>query len=455
LPQPGSGCQTNDPLFLDPLNLNFNLQMNSPCRNSGLYSYDLGAKFYDDILAAPDSLSVEPDSSLNSVTLEWSNPEYTINGNSIDTLNSVHLWRNGEQIALLYSTMGNSRMTYIDQVPRPDYYRYQLCAEDTTGKLGRQLYTNEMWIGGQISGIVIWELDPTPITGSVFSTELVALGYSDYIYTSATAVRYPLENTIDAVFICLGIYPNNHVLSEDEGVLLRNYLYRGGCIYLEGGDTWCYDPQTIVHPYFQIVPIGDGTDDLIRVEGQTGTPFENYNFTYSGENSFIDDIDQTALSTKILKNSVDNLGTTVVCLGDGYKTIGSSFEFGGLIDDTPPSTKRELLRDYLEFFGIIVTGVLAEEKALAVPAVYQLYQNYPNPFNPGTTIEFELPQASKVTLKIFNILGEEVAILVSERLSAGSYSYDWSRPAGIASGVYLYRLQTGDHVEIKKMVLMK
>ncbi len=85
---------------------------------------------------------------------------------------------------------------------------------------------------------------------------------------------------------------------------------------------------------------------------------------------------------------------------------------------------------------------------------YQLFQNYPNPFNPSTKIEFELPKTSEVTLKVFNILGEEVARLVSDDLSAGSYSYEWNA-SNFASGVYLYRLQAGDYVVTRKMILMK
>ena len=85
---------------------------------------------------------------------------------------------------------------------------------------------------------------------------------------------------------------------------------------------------------------------------------------------------------------------------------------------------------------------------------YHLSQNYPNPFNPTTTIAFDLPKASEVSLKIFNILGEEVTTLVSDRLSTGSYSYEWDA-SNIASGVYLYRLKAGDYVETRKMVLMR
>ena len=84
----------------------------------------------------------------------------------------------------------------------------------------------------------------------------------------------------------------------------------------------------------------------------------------------------------------------------------------------------------------------------------QLYQNYPNPFNPNTTISFDLPKTSEVSLKVFDILGEELGTLVNDKLSAGSYSYDWDA-SNLASGVYWYRLQAGHYVKTRKMVLMK
>jgi len=85
---------------------------------------------------------------------------------------------------------------------------------------------------------------------------------------------------------------------------------------------------------------------------------------------------------------------------------------------------------------------------------FVLHPNYPNPFNPTTTIEFDLPNTSEVTLKVYNILGEEVAKLVSDRLSAGSYSYEWDA-SNLASGVYLYRLETEGLVKTRKLILMK
>ncbi len=102
----------------------------------------------------------------------------------------------------------------------------------------------------------------------------------------------------------------------------------------------------------------------------------------------------------------------------------------------------------------MITGWKEKNISNLIPKDLKVLQNFPNPFNPITTIKFELTIPKKVTLKIFNILGEEVATLVSDRLSAGTYSYDWNA-SGLASGVYLYRLQADDHVETRKMVLMR
>jgi predicted GH43/DUF377 family glycosyl hydrolase len=89
-----------------------------------------------------------------------------------------------------------------------------------------------------------------------------------------------------------------------------------------------------------------------------------------------------------------------------------------------------------------------------IPKSYALEQNFPNPFNPTTNIEFSIPKSEFVTLKIYNILGEEVATLVSERLTSGKYKYDWDA-SDLASGLYLYRIQTGSYVEAKKMLLIR
>ena len=90
-----------------------------------------------------------------------------------------------------------------------------------------------------------------------------------------------------------------------------------------------------------------------------------------------------------------------------------------------------------------------------VPVKYSLEQNYPNPFNPVTNIKFGLPKSSFVTLKIYDILGREVAVLVNNlNIAAGNYVYDFNA-ANVPSGIYFYRISAGDFTDVKKMTLIK
>ena len=88
------------------------------------------------------------------------------------------------------------------------------------------------------------------------------------------------------------------------------------------------------------------------------------------------------------------------------------------------------------------------------PATYQLLQNYPNPFNPTTIISYGIPVKSNVVLKVFDLLGNEVATLVNEEKPAGTYEVEWNA-SGLSSGVYFYRLVTDNFIEIKKMILVR
>jgi hypothetical protein len=115
---------------------------------------------------------------------------------------------------------------------------------------------------------------------------------------------------------------------------------------------------------------------------------------------------------------------------------------------------RMLTQEEIEFlFGGYINSINIMN--FNILKTIKLSQNFLNPFNPSTKIKFDLPKTSEVTLTIYNVLGEEVAVLVSDRLSAGSYSFDWSPSSEIASGVYIYRLKAGPFTATKKLVVMK
>ncbi len=99
-------------------------------------------------------------------------------------------------------------------------------------------------------------------------------------------------------------------------------------------------------------------------------------------------------------------------------------------------------------------GVTSVENKPDIPLQYSLAQNYPNPFNPTTTISFEISHQSYITLKVYNVLGKEVATLLNGEKSAGKYNVEFNA-GGLASGVYFYKLQAGSFVQTKKLILMK
>jgi photosystem II stability/assembly factor-like uncharacterized protein len=111
----------------------------------------------------------------------------------------------------------------------------------------------------------------------------------------------------------------------------------------------------------------------------------------------------------------------------------------------------------LNFYGIYSTSLmqlLAIFPTPTYPEYYYLHQNYPNPFNPSTTIRYQIPKEGMVTLKVYDLLGKELAELVNGRKSPGLHSVDF-HAGSYSSGVYFYELRSGSFIETKKLVLMR
>jgi hypothetical protein len=143
-----------------------------------------------------------------------------------------------------------------------------------------------------------------------------------------------------------------------------------------------------------------------------------------------------------------------LCEGEWYLNMSlwvNLQEYAVFPSDTTLTVTENDSSYYVEFTYRLLAGIAKNEQT---PVSFYLNQNYPNPFNPSTTINYGLMKTGQVKLDIYNILGEKVASLVDGVQNAGSHQLVWS-PVNLASGVYLYRLETEGFVQTKKLILIR
>lgn len=302
---------------------------------------------------------------------------------------------------------------------------------------------------GQIPVLVL-DLDKNTTSPSPLQTSLENLGVGSEFYDA-----FP-ENLelYTSVFVCLGTYPENTVLTETEGERLAEYLNNGGNLYMEGGDTWYYDSPTAVHPMFNISGIADGSGDLGLVMGMSGTMCENMDYTYDGDNNYIDHIEALPGA----ENLFENEGPSYICAvshdAGEYKTIGSSFEFGGLEDGE--YARDDYMMEILIFFGI--EGIWTGEEERAQGLLDQSMSIVPNPVSQGSVISFTLENPSQVILEVFNLGGQKVATLVDGKMDKGPHTIQWNGNSGsgnrLPGGVYFIKVQTNRASVTRKAVVL-
>ena len=166
-----------------------------------------------------------------------------------------------------------------------------------------------------------------------------------------------------------------------------------------------------------------------------------------------------SLVLHLLSNQIvyaqNQIPVSVISSG-GEKTSSANYTLSGTIAETfiGKSTNASH-QGYAGFWYVYKqTTITAVEDEESIPTSFELEQNYPNPFNPFTIIKFGLPERSNVLIKIYDILGGEVLTFINEEMEAGWYKKAFNASA-YSSGIYLYRIQAGNYISTKKMILIK
>jgi hypothetical protein len=151
----------------------------------------------------------------------------------------------------------------------------------------------------------------------------------------------------------------------------------------------------------------------------------------------------------------------IIGYSDGDESEYIDYTISGLYAEANTAEYKIKVRDYANYFSDFSSSVfinfskfgkISSNSALSYD--YELGQNYPNPFNPTTQIDFSIKSAGMVTLKVYDMLGTEVASLVNETKEPGNYSTTFNAD-NLPSGIYMYRLSTSNFVDTKKLILLK
>lgn len=295
------------------------------------------------------------------------------------------------------------------------------------------------FVVGDYSALVL-DLDPMRNSGPAFIQAFNELGFcADY----QTVMPADLSS-YNMVFVCLGIYFTNHILTSSEAQKLKAFLDQGGNLYMEGRLTWYQDPQTILQPMFNINSKFTNFYRIDTVYGFSGTFGDGMQFSYQMTQPYNNhQIHAIPPAVEVMKLLPDSLPSMVAYEAPGYKTIGSNTEFGGLVESVYPSARKELLLRILQFFGQNLTGTEFEPIS---PANESLVTVYPNPFTDEVRFRFELKEPSEVVLEIYDLSGRVVEKIINTKLNKGEYVYAWKTDnynQGKTNGIYFYRFING------------
>jgi Outer membrane protein Omp28/Secretion system C-terminal sorting domain len=296
--------------------------------------------------------------------------------------------------------------------------------------------------------------------GDIANNSLESLNFQTHAVVSSSALEDP--NVDLSNFYCIVWSAGIHtpVLTTNSLAALQGYLDQGGRLFIEGQNFGedifettgqSQFAQDFFHNYLHAEYNGpNGFSFLIKgIAGDVigdGMQFV-LNDVYLRNPDWIAPLDANANSIFQYLNGPNIAGIRTEI--NDYRIVYTAFGIEQITDQAIADTLMSRAINWL-MDGIVITGT--EQQPIV--NTFSLNQNYPNPFNPSTTINYTIIENANVSLKVYNVMGQEVAQLVNQKQSAGVYNIQFDASA-LASGIYFYKLTAGDFVAVKKMTLLK
>ena len=385
----------------------------SPNRNWGTTSVNVVAA-----PVAPSVLNSTPISN-SQINISWTDNSNNEDGFKIERkTTSSGTYSEIAQVGPNIATYNNTGLTGGTQ------YCYRVRSYNTAGN---SAYSNES------CNTTLPDLPNVPINlvASILQSPLsVELSWTD---NSSTEEGFIIEKeTLTDAFVVIDTVSANATGYQDLDVTFQTYNYRIKAFNITGSSEYSAVAQVSV-PVELTSFTANVVSNKVNLLWKTATETNNSGFNVERK-SLVDS------EWKIL-SFVKGFGTT---------TEPHLYSFN---DENITAGKYLYRLKQIDFNGIYEYS--SEIEVLVnVPNNFSLNQNYPNPFNPSTSIEFQLPKESFVTLKIYNILGVEIATLVNEQKPAGVHKINFDA-SGLTSGLYIYKILTGNFEQTRKMMLLK
>jgi hypothetical protein len=286
-----------------------------------------------------------------------------------------------------------------------------------------------------------------------------------YFSTSWIVPSSPTTNSNQTLFLFNGLMSTSSQYSPATSILQP--VLQWGISAAGGGNYWAItnwyvwdsgDSSQYFHGSLIKVISGTRLQGVMKLTSDSSNTF-SYNSSFEGYSSGSELQVNNVPQLNWASEALEAYGITKTTDYPSDEKVKMS-EIQIKVNDIFPSimwTPMNVVTEYGRHINIVSNSSAGGEVDLyyhTVQTAFSLIQNYPNPFNLSTIFSFNLPSHSFVSLKVFDLLGREVATIVSEEMLAGSYSKQWN-VKGISSGVYFYRLQEGSLIETKKLLLLK
>jgi hypothetical protein len=391
--------------------------------------------------------------------------------------------------------VGNSNVIRVTNLPANRLYYIKIAAENSFGTSPESEVLSIITAGESNTKVLIVNGFDRSSEGNTYNfvrQHSEALMNKGVLFESATneAVLDGIVNLQDyaAVDYILGDESTaDETFSDAEQLIIIDYLKNGGKLFVSGSEiAWDLDwkgsasDKSFIHNFLKMEYVADAPGGTAGTHynaiGISGTPFNDIPlFSFDDGTHGTIDVDYPDVVKGIN-------GSSLCLLYDGFAASygGAGTYFNGMFNGGtsegkiislgipfetiyPEEIRNSLMSKIIDFFDVPTSVEIVDSENL--PTEFYLSQNYPNPFNPSTKIKFTTPpqpspyqgegvRVGFVTLKIYDILGNEVATLVNEQKSPGSYEVEWNADS-YSSGVYFYSLQAGDVKINKKMLLVK